>query len=160
MYKEFKLAMYVKPIMLLFIVVASIITVGVIFNSAHDVFVLAIFAVILAFIIYLVRVFLAINGDTFRKIAIDNVGGRFLLITKKGETLALPFDSVSGVYMTQGEVMRGIRCGHVTLQTKDNKVYGVTISRMDSFYLALPVNVEKQMEEGLFYLPRWNKVGK
>ncbi len=158
--KVFDLAFYVKWYLALFILIPIAVAIFVIFINSFDIISVALSIFLLAFGVYELLVFLAINGDPFKDITIDDTNARFLLTAKNNQVLAIPFENVEGLYMTKGEVLRGISCGHITIQTKDNKVYGLTISDITSFAVSAPKDIKQNMEEKIFYLPRWNKVGK
>lgn len=160
MNKIFKLAFYVKPMIILVLLVAVTGTVMMILSNTTDIMLLGMGFLLFLFEIYVLLVFLAINGDTFKDITIDDTNARFLLTAKNNQVLAIPFENVEGIYMTKGEVLRGIFCGHITIQTKDNKVYGLTISDITSFVVSAPNNIKQNLEEKIFYRPSWNKVGK
>lgn len=156
--KEFKLAGYVKFFILVFLIIMPVAVIGVLLTNQLKVEILVLIAILSVFAIYLLKVFIAINKDTFKKIVIDKTTGKILLITAKQEVLALPFDNIAVINMAKGEVLRGIPVGHITIITRDEKAYGITISNIDEFYVAAPKEVEQTLEDAMFYQPKWNNL--
>ncbi len=155
--KEFKLDGYVKFLAMMFIAIVLFGSVAAFLAGAFsDIAVLCIWGLLVVFLIYLVKVLLALKKDIFQKVAIDEINGTYLLTTKNKEVLALSFDSIESINMAKGEVLRGILAAHVTFVTKDKKAYGLTISKIDEFYVKIPDGIQKNLEEATFYQPRWN----
>lgn len=156
--KEFKLAGYVKFFILAFLVIIPIVLAGLVITSQLQMEMLLLIVILFVFAVYLFKVFVAINKDIFKKIVIDKSTGKFLLITAKKEVLSLPFENVVAVNMAKGSVLRGIDIGHVTIITKEQKAYGVTISNIDKFYVESPKEIEQTLDDAIFYHPKWNNL--
>lgn len=108
--------------------------------------------------VYIFRVFIAINKDIFKKIVIDKTAGKFILTTANKEVLVVPFDNVAVINMAQGDILKGVSMGHVTIVTREPKTYGVTISNIEKFFTECPNEIDKTFEDAIFYQPRWNNV--
>ncbi len=156
--KEFKVAGYAKSLICLYMIILLCFLVGALLTAPFELKMIVIEVILTIFAVYLFRVFIAINKDTFKKIVIDKAAGKYLLITAKKEVLVVPFDNVAVINMAQGKVLKGISLGHVTIVTREPKTYGVTISNIDKFCIESPNEIEKTIEDALFYQPRWNNV--
>lgn len=110
------------------------------------------------FEVYLFSFLFAIHKDEFKKIIVNKTAGKFLLITSKNETLSLPFEAVAAVNMAKGQVIRGFVVGHVTIITRDGRLYGVTISNIDKFSVEIPRDIEITFDKAIFYNPKWNNL--
>ena len=63
--------------------------------------------------------------------------------------------------MYSGCIMRGMETGHIIIQTRDNKMYGVTISSFLAFLSKIiSLDVKKNLASKLWYNPDWNKISK
>lgn len=156
--KEFKVAGYTKFLIGLYVIVLLCVLVGAFFMAPFDFIMIALDVILTIFGVYLFKVFIAINKDTFKKIVIDKASGKFLLMTAKKEVLAIPFENVAVINMTEGRVLKGIYIGHITIITRESKTYGVTISNIDKFYSESPNEIEKTFDDAIFYQPRWNNL--
>lgn len=104
---------------------------------------------------YLLKIKFAIAKDCFKEIIVDKTNRTFTFITKKSESCTVNFDDVEGVYMIQGEILRGLPMGYVDVRTKDNRSLSLAVTKINDFYVNLPNNLNKNLEEYIFF--RTNK---
>lgn len=156
--EKFELYFFIKPLIIIFIVAITLIVIQMFLKNLYNIEVLCIGGLLIVFGFYLLCTFLAISKDKFKNVSIDNENERFILTAKNGQIMAIPFNNLEGIYIQQGEILRGIQCAHVTFVTQDNKAFGLTVSQSNAFYVSLPKHIKQSMEEKLFYLPKWNNV--
>lgn len=154
---EFKLAGYAKFLILLFGILWTL-SYACFYIIFSDVTILVPGIIIFIWGIYLLKVFIAFSKDTFKKIVIDNSSGKILLITAKKEVLAVPFEDIVAIQMAKGAVLKGIELGHVKIITREPKIYGITISKLDKFYVNLPKEIPLTLDDAILYHPKWNNI--
>ena len=118
-----------------------------------------IFIFFLGYILFILNVFITISCDKFKSITVDVLSGVFLIKSQNKGIVKIPFSDVVNISMYSGSILRGINIGHIIIQTRDNRIYGVTISSFLSFLSKItPLDIKKNLVSKLWYNPNWNKI--
>ena len=119
------------------------------------------FIFFLGYVLYILNVFITISCDKFKSVAIDVLSEVFLIKCRNKGIIKIPFSDVVNVSMYSGCIMRGMETGHIIIQTRDNKMYCVTISSFLAFLSKIiSLYVKKNLASKLWYNPDWNKISK
>ena len=109
------------------------------------------FVVALSLFGYLVKTKIDFMQDKFKSIIIDNDTKSLIFMSKKGEIANVKFDDIQYIHMITGEILRGVRLGHVKVLTKDGFCLSLVISNVNAFNVNLPSSINRNLEECLFF---------
>lgn len=110
--------------------------------------------ILLAFLIYLIRTFIVLWREKFKRITVDHDNKCFYLVDKKNMLLELPFGAVSCVEVQRGAIIRGIVLGQISLHTDNGTVYRLSVSGIDTFVHSISKDLTLDFRENIFFLPK------
>ena len=143
---KFKIA-----VVIIFAIIASLMIVPAMIQgiTKNDLAVIIIFAFVTIFVFYIWYMLFAILSQKYSNISIDD--NMFVLEAKNKEMYGIDFEDIKRVNIIKGELIRGIPFGHIRIVTNDNKLFELTISNPDSFYVAICKNLEVSIDERIFF---------
>ncbi len=102
---------------------------------------------VIGIFIHLVTLKIKMYNEPFSAVSIDNENNKLILEAKNKQLIEIPYDNISGVYLTSGEVLKHIEMGHIKIIDKNGTEFPVTVSDVYDFNNNLPADIPRELDE-------------